>query len=58
MPPGGAAFIRKLGEGATLGEAANAGLAAAEAFDLSASLAGLISAGAFSGYDLDPPGAG
>ncbi len=57
VPPGGAAFIRLLGEGATLGEAANAGLAAAEAFDLSASLAGLIAAGAFSGFDLGAAGA-
>jgi Putative DNA-binding domain len=53
VPPGGVAFIRRLGEGAALDAAANAGLAASEAFDLSASLAGLISAGAFSGYDLD-----
>jgi len=54
VPPGGAAFVRRLGEGAALGEAANAGLAASEAFDLSASLAGLISAGVFSGYELGP----
>lgn len=53
VPSGGAAFIRRLAEGAPLGEAANAGVAAAEDFDLSANLAGLISAGAFSGYDLD-----
>jgi Putative DNA-binding domain len=52
VPPGGAVFIRRLGEGAPLAEAADAGLAAAESFDLSASLAGLISAGAFSGYDF------
>jgi hypothetical protein len=52
VPPGGAAFIRKLGEGASLGAAANAALAAAEEFDLSASLAGLVSAGAFVGHDF------
>ena len=57
VPPGGAAFVRRLGEGAPLGEAANAGLAASEEFDLSASLAGLISAGAFCGYDLETAGA-
>lgn len=52
VPPGGMAFVAKLAEGAPLGEAANAGMEAAEDFDLSANLAGLISAGAFSGYDL------
>jgi hypothetical protein len=52
VPPGGAAFIQRLGEGAPLGVAAHAGHAAAEDFDLSANLAGLMSAGAFSGYDL------
>jgi Putative DNA-binding domain len=57
VPPGGAAFIRMLGEGAPLGEAANAGLAAAETFDLSASLAGLISAGALSGFEIGAAGA-
>ncbi len=57
VPPGGAAFIQKLGEGAPLGEAANAGLADSDAFDLAANLAGLLSAGAFSGCDLgDGPG--
>ncbi len=53
VPPGGAAFLRKLAAGATLGEAANAGLAASEAFDLSANLAGLLSAGVFSSFDPD-----
>ncbi len=53
VPPGGVAFVRRLAEGAPLGEAANAALAVAEDFDLSANLAGLISAGAFSGYGLD-----
>ncbi len=58
VPPGGAVFIRRLGEGAPLGEAANDALAAADDFDLSASLAGLISAGAFSSYDLGAAGGG
>jgi len=52
VPPGGATFIGKLAQGTTLTEAANAGLAASENFDLSASLAGLIQAGAFAGYDF------
>lgn len=54
VPAGGTTFVRMLGEGASLGEAANAALAASEDFDLSGNLAGLLSAGAFSGYDLDP----
>jgi hypothetical protein len=53
VPPGGAVFVRMLGGGAPLGEAANAALAAAADFDLSGNLAGLLSAGAVSGYDLD-----
>jgi hypothetical protein len=52
VPAGGAAFLERLGEGASLGEAAAAAQEAAEDFDLSANLAGLISAGAFCGYDL------
>lgn len=52
VPPGGAAFVRRLGAGAPLGEAAQAGHDAAQSFDLSANLAGLISAGAFCGCDL------
>ncbi len=52
MPAGGATFVGGLGEGAPLGEAAQAAQDAAEDFDLSANLAGLISAGAFCGYDL------
>jgi len=53
VPPGGATFVRRLGEGVTLGEAANAALEESAAFDLSANLAGLISAGAFVGADID-----
>ncbi len=52
-PSGAAAFIHALAAGMPLAEAASAGLEAADDFDLSANLAGLISAGAFSGYDLD-----
>jgi len=58
VPAGGAAFIRALGAGVPLGEAANAGLEAADGFDLSANLAGLISAGAFCCCDLDVSTAG
>jgi Putative DNA-binding domain len=53
VPPGGATFVRRLGEGAALGEAANAALEESAAFNLSANLAGLISAEAFVGTDLD-----
>ncbi len=53
VPAGGAAFLRRLGEGASLGDASEAGFAAAADFDLSANLAGLISAGAFCGYTLE-----
>lgn len=53
VPPGGAAFIGRLTEGAPLGEAVSAGLQAAEGFDLSACLAALIGAGAFCGYELE-----
>ncbi len=59
VPPGGAAFIGRLGEGAALGAAASAGLGASSTFDLAANIAGLVSAGALSGYDFidDHPGA-
>ena len=53
VPAGGAAFVEKLGEGATLSDASQAGLTASAEFDLSANLAGLISAGAFCDYEIE-----
>jgi hypothetical protein len=52
LPPGGLAFVRGLAEGAPLGAAVGAALAAADDFDLSANLAELISAGVFCDYEL------
>jgi hypothetical protein len=45
LQPGGAAFLLRLSNGATLGEAATAALEEAASFDLTANLAGLIGAG-------------
>jgi putative DNA-binding protein len=42
LPPGGAAFLRALAAGQTLGEAAEAALADCPEFDLTGNLAGLI----------------
>lgn len=47
LPPGGAAFFAALFTGLTLGEAAQAAVTDAPDFDLAASLAGLITTGAF-----------
>lgn len=47
LPPGVAVFLTNLIDGATLGEAAAAAFAEATDFDLGASLAGMIEAGAF-----------
>lgn len=47
LPPGGAAFLEALFDGATLAAAASAAFAAAPHFDLSANLAGALQAGAF-----------
>ena len=47
LPPGGAAFFCALSTGLTLGAAAESALAQAPAFDLAASLAALITTGAF-----------
>jgi hypothetical protein len=48
LPPGGAVFLRGLITGEPLGAAAAAGLADSPAFDLSANIAGMLEAGAFS----------
>ena len=47
LPPGGAAFIGALMEGATLSGAAEAGAESDAAFDLTTNLAGMIQTGAF-----------
>ena len=49
LPPGGGLFFTALSTGLTLAGAAEAALAQAPAFDLSTNLAGLITAGAFTG---------
>ena len=46
VPPGGAAFVAALSQGATLGEAAAAAMADDQRFDLAGNLSGLIAAGA------------
>jgi hypothetical protein len=46
VPPGGAAFVAALGQGATLGAAAAAAMADDQRFDLAGNLSGLIAAGA------------
>lgn len=47
LPPGGAAFLISLIDGATLGDAVAAALEETPSFDLPANLAGMISAGVF-----------
>lgn len=47
LPPGAGGFLTALLAGQTLGAAAAAGFAEAEAFDLSGNIAGMIAAGAF-----------
>jgi len=46
VPPGGAAFVTALAEGATLGEAAAQAMADDTRFDLAGNISGLIAAGA------------
>ena len=48
LPPGAAVFLTRLIEGELLGAAAGAALAESPEFDLSASIAGMLEAGAFS----------
>ena len=47
LPPGGAVFLTRLIAGEPLGAAAAAALADSPAFDLSANIAGMLEAGAF-----------
>ncbi|MCC2111052.1 MAG: putative DNA-binding domain-containing protein [Hyphomicrobiales bacterium] len=55
LPDGGHAFIDALREGKALGEAAEIGIAASFAFDLSANLRGLFEAGAVVGLKTPAP---
>jgi hypothetical protein len=52
LPPGGAAFLRALAEGRSLGEAAGAALADHPDFDLTSNLAGLIGWGLVRGVNV------
>lgn len=54
LPPGGAAFIEALGEGADLATAAGAAEAEAPAFDLTDVLTGLLTAEALTGFWIVP----
>lgn len=55
LPPGGAAFLQALADGATLSEAAEAASVSTAEFDLSANLAGLLQSGAFTAIkETDP----
>ncbi len=47
LPPGGAVFLSSLMSGQSLGEAALSALQASASFDIAASIAGMIEAGAF-----------
>jgi hypothetical protein len=47
LPPGGAAFLKTLIDGGTLGTAASTAFAETPAFDLPANIAGMIEAGVF-----------
>ncbi len=51
LPPGGAVFVTRLIAGETLGTAAAAALGDSPAFDLSANIAGMLEAGAFTAID-------
>jgi Putative DNA-binding domain len=53
LPPGGAAFVLAIAQGATLGEAAEAATADDPRFELSSSLAGLLASGALAGLAPD-----
>jgi hypothetical protein len=47
LPPGGAAFLKTLIDGETLGAAAATAFTEAPSFDLPANIAGMIEAGVF-----------
>jgi hypothetical protein len=52
LPPGGAAFLKSLMDGETLGAAAAAALAETPSFDLPVNIAGMIEAGVFTAIQL------
>jgi hypothetical protein len=52
LPPGGAAFLKSLMDGVTLGAAAAAAFAETPSFDLPANIAGMIEAGVFTTIDF------
>jgi hypothetical protein len=52
LPPGGAAFLKSLMDGGTLGAAAAAALTETPSFDLPANIAGMIEAGVFTTIHL------
>jgi hypothetical protein len=52
LPPGGAVFLTELIAGAPLGAAAGAAMAESPTFDLSANIAGMLEAGAFTGAEI------
>src|SRR6516162_2061359 len=52
LPPGGAAFLKTLIEGGTLGAAAATAFAETPSFDLPANIAGMIEAGVFTSIPL------
>jgi hypothetical protein len=52
LPPGGAAFLKSLMDGGTLGAAAGAAFSETPAFDLPANIAGMIEAGVFTAVHL------
>lgn len=53
LPPGGAVFLLSLLSGETLGEAAAAAFSDSPGFDLSANIAGMIEAGAFTAINQE-----
>jgi hypothetical protein len=52
LPPGGAAFLRTLLDGGTLGTAAATALSETSSFDLAANIAGMMEAGVFTAIHL------
>jgi hypothetical protein len=52
LPPGGAAFLKNLVDGGTLGEAATTAFTETPSFDLPANIAGMIEAGVFTAIHL------
>jgi hypothetical protein len=52
LSPGGAAFLKTLIDGGTLGQAAGAAFTETPSFDLPANIAGMIEAGVFTTIHL------